>query len=297
MAAMASLLEKRLLDAVRPDGGWGYYAGQPSRLEPTAWAAMALTAGADAIKTGVRRSAMMRLVGAWQQASGLLLDPGSGTPNVGFSGLGLLAMDALGVPATDPVSGRLHGAVVAAKGIQLQVENGPIKQNTMIQAWSWIDGTFSWVEPTAWCLLSLKKFATRDAAAAVRIGDGEAMLADRVCQSGGWNYGNSNAFTQDLRPYVPTTALGLLAMQDRRSTPAVARSLGWLEQHALTEPSSMALSLAAIALTVYDRPADKVLDALRLQQEKTASLDNAHLMAMALYASTLPVHKARAFRM
>ena len=294
---MASMLDKRLLDAVRADGGWGYYAGQASRVEPTAWAALALTAGADPIKTGVRRSAMMKLFAAWQQGSGLLLDPGSATANVGFSGLGLLAMNALGVPATDAVSGRLRGALVAAKGVQLQIDNGPIKQNSRIQAWSWTDGTFSWVEPTAWCMLSLKKTAAADGAASTRIGDGEAMLVDRVCQSGGWNYGNSNAFTQDLRPYVPTTALGLLAMQDRRSTPAVARSLAWLEQHALSEPSTMALSLAAVALSVYDRPAAKVIDALRFQEERTASLDNAHLMAMALYALTSPAHKARAFRM
>ena len=297
MTAMASVLEKRLLDAVRADGGWGYYAGQGARVEPTAWAALALTTGADPIKTGARRNAMTRLFAAWQQGSGLLLDPGSATPNVGFSGLGLVAMDALGVAATEPVLSRLRGAVIAAKGIQLQSEGSPIKQNTMIQAWSWTDGTFSWVEPTAWCLLSLKKTAASDSVAKARIGDGEAMLADRVCQSGGWNYGNSNAFTQDLRPYVPTTALGLLAMQDRRSIPAVAKSLTWLEQHAISEPSSMALSLAAIALTVYDRPAEKIIDALLRQADKTASLDNAHLIAMALYASTLPAHKARAFRM
>ena len=43
MTAMASMLDKRLLDAVRADGGWGYYAGQASRVEPTAWAALALT--------------------------------------------------------------------------------------------------------------------------------------------------------------------------------------------------------------------------------------------------------------
>ena len=294
---MASLLEKRLLDSVQADGGWGYYAGQTSRVEPTAWATLALTTATDPIKTGARRNAMARLFTAWQQGSGLLLDPGSVTPNVGFSGLGLLAMTALGMPVSEPVSSRLRGALIGAKGIQLQVDNGPIKQNSRIQAWSWTDGTFSWVEPTAWCMLSLKKAALTDSAATARIGDGEAMLIDRVCQSGGWNYGNSNAFTQDLRAYVPTTALALLAMQDRRSVPAVARSLSWLEQHALSEVSTMALSLAAVALSVFDRPTAKVIDALLRHEEKTASLDNAHLLALALYASTLPMHKARAFRM
>ena len=41
----------RFLDALRAgrnaDGGWGYQAGHPSRLEPTAWAALALRIAGD----------------------------------------------------------------------------------------------------------------------------------------------------------------------------------------------------------------------------------------------------------
>ena len=33
-----------------------------------------------------------------------------------------------------------------------------MRQDGSLQAWSWVDGTFSWVEPTAWCLLLLKKW-------------------------------------------------------------------------------------------------------------------------------------------
>ena len=48
-----------------------------------------------------------------------------------------------------------------------------------------------------------------------RIRDGEAVLRDRVCVDGGWNYGNSNVFGKNLPAYIPTTAIALLALQDR----------------------------------------------------------------------------------
>ncbi len=66
--------------------------------------------------------------------------------------------------------------------------------------------------------------------AAERIEIGERMLRDRACGAGGWNYGGSNVYGQELFPYVPTTALGLLAMQDHPGDPIVARALAWLSE-------------------------------------------------------------------
>lgn len=286
-------LKKRLLNAVLADGGWGYYAGQPSRLEPTAWATLALCAGATPIEAGARCTAATTLWAPLQNSKHLIVEKQSAVSNFGFNGLALLALTAAGATSQDPLVSSLTAGLLEARGIQIPDAGTAIKQNTMLQAWSWIDGTFSWSEPTAWCLTALKKTGTRSGQ---RIADGEAMLLDRVCQNGGWNYGNSNAFTQDLRPYVPTTALGLISLQTRRADAAVTKSLAWLEAHALTEASAMALSLAAIALSVYDRPTDTVLAALDAQESKTGSLGNAHLMAMTLYALTIPAHQARAFR-
>ena len=45
----------------------------------------------------------------------------------------------------------------------------------------------------------------------------------------GWNFGNATMMAQDLQPYLPTTALALLALQDRRDLPAVSTSLAYLE--------------------------------------------------------------------
>jgi hypothetical protein len=101
---------------------------------------------------------------------------------------------------------------------------------------------------------------------------------------------------QDLRPYVPTSALALLALQDQRGHPVVQRSLSWLEAHALSEPSTMALSLAAVCLHVYGRPVEGVLALLEAQQARTRALGNIHLAAMAAYALSLSTHRAVAMR-
>ena len=65
------------------------------------------------------------------------------------------------------------------------------------------------------------------------------MLVDRCCRGGGWNYGNSNMLGKELRPYVPTTAVALLALQDRGSEPVVTEGLAFLERHATSERSAI----------------------------------------------------------
>jgi len=292
---LASALRQRLLAAASPDGGWGYYTGRASRLEPTAWALLALTPGAAGTSAAAISRARTFLAGL-QRSSGFLVEGSIPEANVGWNGLALVARGGGMTQTEREAHARLASAILSAKGVSLDGDQSAIRQNTHLQAWSWVDGTFSWVEPTGWCLLAAKRFLRTHALAPVRIKDAEAVLTDRVCEPGGWNYGNSNAFTQDLRPYVPTTALGLLAMQDRRGDPAVKESLAWLEANASSERSAMALSLAAIALHVYGRTTDAVMEALVEEEARTKFLDNALLVGMAHVALTLGDHDGAAFR-
>ena len=137
-------LRDRLLRARNADGGWGYYAGKSSRLEPTTWALMAL--GADASLDVLR---------SWPAADGLLLERAGGAPNFGFHGLGLLALLDRKIDHHGG-TGSLVGGIQQVKGIALP-DATRNRQNNRIQAWGWIDETFSWVEPTTYCLLALKK--------------------------------------------------------------------------------------------------------------------------------------------
>jgi hypothetical protein len=58
------------------DGGWPYYAGRKSRLEPTSWALLAT--GAAVTSTPL---------GTWQHAGGFLVEPSTGEVNIAFNAL------------------------------------------------------------------------------------------------------------------------------------------------------------------------------------------------------------------
>ena len=142
------------------------------------------------------------------------------------------------------------------------------------QGWSWTDGTFSWVESTAWCLLGLKRLAARsnDADVRARFEDGRRFFVDRVCKEGGWNDGNSNMLGADLPPYIPTTALALLAMHDQAADPVVQRAFTYLGERKLTEQGGLALSLTRICLGVYGEAAADVEAAILSTWTRTAFL-------------------------
>jgi hypothetical protein len=225
------------------DGGWPYATGKASRLEPTSWALLALAASAGgADDEGVLRR--------WPRSQGWLVDVKGAPVNIAFNALAALTM--LSTPAHRPMADPVVRLVVATKGMRLE-QSPDIRQDASLQAWGWVDGTFSWVEPTALAVLLLKKAAsmTHGAEARERIRTGERMLLDRSCRDGGWNYGNSNVFGQDLWPYVPTTALALLALQDRSNDPIVAKSLHRMREDLSSEQSLLSMGLAVLAFGAH----------------------------------------------
>lgn len=117
-------------------------------------------------------------------------------------------------------------------------------------------------------------------------------MIDRCCKDGGWNYGNANMLGQELRPFVPSTALALLAMHDRRTLPEIERSIDFLERAAGAEVSGAALSLSLIALTMLGRRTSAVRDALLGQVPTTLAFGNQMAAAMCLYALAEESHEA-----
>lgn len=262
------------------DGGWAYHFGKRSRLEPTSWALLALWQ-TDAQPPG------LEVLREWQRDSGWLTDVAGAPANHAFNAIAGLTL--LQSPSTSRLAETIVRLLIASKGVRLPPDD-VIRQDGSLQAWSWVEGTFSWVEPTAWSVLLLKQRLLRgpypDAAERVRVG--ERMLNDRACRSGGWNYGNSSVYGQDLLPYVPTTALALLALQDRRREPVVTRGLDRLQRDIVSERSVMALSLAIICLRIYGLPTagpEQELMKLVSQAHADMEMDRDLLgLAMALYA-------------
>ena len=262
-----------LLRARNADGGWGYQAGKASRLEPTCWAILALGSMLE-----------RKVLEQWPCADGLLLERHSGGPNYAFHGQALIVLRALNLEHAAG-NATLLAAVQRVKGTGLPASNIN-RQNNSLQGWSWIDRTFSWVEPTAWCLLALKQWSATPGAVGdrTRIVVAEQLLVDRCCAKGGWNYGNANMLGQDLKAFVPTTAVTLMSLQDRQSLPEVARSVAFLEREATSERSGTALALALMALRAYGRSTGAVRDALVAQLPTTLALGKIASAALSLYA-------------
>ena len=93
---------------------------------------------------------------------------------------------------------------------------------------------------------------------------------------------------------MPTTALGLIALHDRRSDPAVVRSIPYLSGARLAEPSALALALAALCLRLYGLPADDVEAQLVADLDRAERVGNLQALAMALYAISSAQHHVKA---
>jgi hypothetical protein len=297
LSSTARAQRDALTVARNADGGWGYTRGRASRLEPTCLALLALAAA----ETRPDPSVMAR----WPSEEGLLVDPQSRAVNASDNAIALLAAQhpAMGAPA---FTKRLAPMLAGMKGVKLP-RSSTNRQDNALQGWPWVANTFSWVEPTAWCVLALSKWtrARADASISGRVAEGERLLLDRVCRNGGWNYGNSNVLGKELPPYVPTTAIALLALQDRGDRDAVKKSLAYLSAHCLNERSGLSLSLSRIALGVFAHDVEPGLQSRRLKEIEVASaetwqsteyLGNVPATALALYAEAGAEENHAAFR-
>lgn len=284
-------LGESLRSSVNGDGGWPYFSGKTSRIEPTSWAVLALVSGASGRSENA--DVALRLMAGWGRHSGLLSEAPGLPANLASNGIAAVAIQRVlaghsaGPELTQVTLDALLEGILTTAGLRFP-ESARVEQDNQLSGWPWSQGTFSWVEPTAWCLLALKKAGDSPprTGADARITEADRLLADRCCKSGGWNYGNSNVLGKELHPYVPATALALLALQDRRALPQVVRSVAWLDANWRREPSAMALSLSLIAMQIHGRRVDDIqrtLHGLIAERGIPANLASA---AMALYALT-----------
>jgi hypothetical protein len=284
-SAIGDQLANIVVTAANSTGGWGYYSNKSSRIEPTCWAILALVNGDTAWNEGQHHQFLV----SRQRPDGLLSDSPELPVNLTWSAHAFLTLSVMKSTASANVCcGRLLGSLVKTAGVQLP-NSRLFRQNNQLKGWSWIPGTFSWIEPTSWCLLALKqalRLSTGDLGESIasRIAHGEALLIDRACDTGGWNYGNPDAFGTSLLAHIPTTALGLIALQDKRHLPVVERSLAFLEEHWMKEQSGIALALSLLCFRIYARPTADVEEAMVRQWSRTKFLGNMATTAMACCA-------------
>ena len=243
--------------SARPIGG--YIPDGPPATEPTALAAWALA----------RRG---RLEPA-ERAANWLLRAQSSEGSVGINAdhdwprwptpLAVLAWSALDRAARGISTESAHreaykraidmavGWMLRHKGKTLPRDASVLGHDTELVAWPWVEGTHSWIEPTAMHVLALKTIGRADHP---RTREAVAMLPDRQLKTGGCNYGNTVVLGQRLRPHVQPTGLALLALADETDNRGrIARSLRYLERALSEQTTTTSLCWALMALTAHGR--------------------------------------------
>jgi hypothetical protein len=158
--------------------------------------------------------------------------------------------------------------------------------DTSLDGWAWAEGTFAWVEPTAWALMAIKAIYPNGLprGARARVREGEAMLLDRACPGGGWNYGNKRVLDVALEPYPDTTAIALLGLHGHRA-PEVEAGFDALGRLLGPHASGLALSLAALSHRAWQRDATHLIARLTDRYEDNRFLSETRTLALAALAT------------
>jgi len=266
----------RLPGLQNDDGGWGFNAGYESRIEPTAWALIALhefssSATVDEpLERGLRfLTAAQHEDGSWGAAAG----QGEGCWVTSLACWALLAHPQF---STKLLSGlrwlngdrpRDSGFLwrMARKLVDRQRINA---QSASFSGWSWTPHTASWVEPTCYAMIVLHaKAAASLSNLPRRINLAHGMLYDRMCPGGGWNCGNPRVYGVAGQPQVGPTVWALIALHENSDRRENHESLDWLEKIQDTIVSPESLALAHIALGLYGRQNSTLAERLQISHD------------------------------
>lgn len=241
-----------LLRVQNADGGWGYFPGKQSCLEPTAYAILALHGRAGSASPIARAWA---LVSSWQLENGGWRPAAQIASATWVTALALTlccVFDVydhqfrMGLHWLLRVAGAESGPAMRAAAF-LHVLSSDV--NVDHRGWPWRPGNSSWIEPSAHALVALKKvprlYRTRPLISRIR--EGEAMILARRDRDGGWNSGNPNVFKTDIPSYPETTALAMLSLQGLHQSDLIKVA----ERFRAESKSSLANAWLAIALRCY----------------------------------------------
>jgi hypothetical protein len=232
-----------------PDGGWGYRPGGTSFVEPSAFCAMALLAGAEREAAG---RGLAFLKGCPSASGAIGVSPGDRAGSwMAYSAL--LAYHTFGARSEEA---RLVDWILKFEDASRRFTPADLKTiaktyryDASIPGWPWTPDTTSWVEPTALFIIALARAGVAPTHA--RVAAGTRLLIDREVPSGGWNFGNPFSKSHELAATLLSSSIALTALasvsypEDR---PAVGSGLRFLERCLTGEASTVSLSWALIAL-------------------------------------------------
>jgi hypothetical protein len=242
-----------LRNTQNPDGGWGYFVGKSSWLEPTAYAALALAGEPAADRAWKLLSSWQVPDGSWKPAAEVQ------AASWGTSLCVTIAMtrNEWGQPLQNGVKWLVGSSgvesgwmnVVAARLRLVKPE-----RDVSLKSWPWKPGNSGWVEPTVHALVALKRASAKLSSGELRsrVQVGEAQLMDVRSRDGGWNYGSPAALGVDLPSYPETTALALVALQGRDDlSNDLGKAFDLARRQVGETPSRMARAWLTIAMRLH----------------------------------------------
>lgn len=227
------------------EGGFSDRPGGLYRADATAWAVLALMAAGTGSE--LFEAARLRL------ASDQLRDGSIGISPLHPQGFWPTAVAILawqGAPAYREPHARAIQFLLQATGLHWKKTlNSPTDHNPGLRGWPWIGKTHSWVEPTALSIIALRVSGYGYHA---RIDEATQMLMDRQLSHGGWNYGNTSVFGQELHPAPESTGAALHALVGHVARQDVQRSLDYLVKEVARLRTPIALGWSLLALNCWD---------------------------------------------
>ncbi|WP_074311416.1 hypothetical protein [Singulisphaera sp. GP187] len=212
---MRRLVEVRAtLIRIRPERtGWGYTRSGTPSAEATALSCMGLLAteqvagvGDDQGREAVGKAA--RWLADGQNPDGSIsVHPGLAGPGWPTS-LAIVVWSRIG--CCKDASDRATAWLLDQKGRTMPRLRGEWDaHDTTLAGWPWTANTHSWIEPTAWSMIALRR---RGFYEHPRVREALHLIKDRMIGSGGWNYG-VKAVQHRPHPAQPApTGLALLAL-------------------------------------------------------------------------------------
>ncbi len=239
----------RLAQNQREDGGFSYSPTGAPAAEPTALAAIAFSDPTKDEQARAQRALnWLRLA---QRPDGSVPVSTMLKSPAWTTSLAMLAWSA--APNRGDYRDAVHSAsawLIRNQGLASSVRLNEAQHDATIVGWSWVDGTHSWVEPTAYAVLALRSTGESEH---TRTRDGIRLLHDRALPSGGWNYGNSTVLANTLRPFPETTGVALAALSALEKPDTIEKSLTFLEAELPRIRSPLALGWGLIGLGQWNR--------------------------------------------
>jgi hypothetical protein len=232
-----------------PDGGWGYFPGKESWLEPTAYAALALHGEPAADRAWKLLSSWQLPDGSWRPSAAVDVPSWGTSLCVSIA----VARQEWGTPLERGVNWLVETSGMESQWLSVLASRiGLVKRDrdVSLKAWPWKPDNAGWVEPTVHALIALKQASARISRSDMRqrIQMGEAQLLDVRSHDGGWNYGSPSALGVDLPSYPETTALALVGLQGRTD---LANAFDLVERQMRETPSPLARAWLTVAMRLH----------------------------------------------